>query len=136
MKKPSEVRLPTEKQWAQAAGGDEDKKRYPWDKGAATDKTEEVVQRANISESGLNRTTPVWMYPLGASTSGVMELAGNVWEWQANYYSGSHSNLGLRGGSWIDSADGARVAFRVNYRPLNWYISIGFRVVASFLPSG
>jgi formylglycine-generating enzyme required for sulfatase activity len=135
MKKPNEIRLPTEKQWAQAAGGDEDKKRYPWDKGAATDKTEEVVRRANIRESGIARTSPVWMYPLGESTQRVMDLAGNVWEWQANYYNKDHDYPGLRGGSWNSDGGSARVAVRVDFHPDLRLLSVGFRVVVS-LPSG
>lgn len=135
LKKPNEIRLPTEKQWAQAAGGNEDQKRYPWDTSTATDKTEEVLRRANIRESGINRTSPVWMYPLGASTNGVMELAGNVWEWQGNYYNKNHSTLGLRGGSWYLSGDLARVALRVNALPVSWSGYFGFRVVAYSLPS-
>ena len=135
LKKPNEIRLPTEKQWAQAAGGDEDENRYPWDKGAATDKTEEVVRRANIRESGINRTSPVWMYPLGKSAEGVMELAGNVWEWQANYNDKDHRWMGLRGGSWDDDEDLARVAIRYDGPPSLRRLGIGFRVVA-FLPSG
>lgn len=134
LRKPVAIRLPTEKEWAQAAGGDEDKKRYPWDKGAATDKTEEVIRRANIIESGINRTSPVWMYPLGESAKGVMDMAGNVWEWQANYNDKDHRWMGLRGGSWLHDGDVARVALRGDSHPGYWYLIIGFRVVA-FLPS-
>ena len=135
MQKPKEIRLPTEAQWAQAAGGDKDEKRYPWDKSRATDKTEEILRRANISESGINRTTPVWMYPLGESVKGIMDMAGNVWEWQANYNDKDHKWLGLRGGSWSYNVVNARVAFRINLRPNDWFDLIGFRVVVS-LPSG
>ena len=137
MKKPDEIRLPTGREWALSAGGDEDKKRYPWDKGTATEKIEEILRRANISESGINRTTPVWMYPDGKSPHGLMDMSGNVWEWQANYSDKDHNTLGLRGGAWNDNEDVARVSLR-NYfdHPHVRLSHIGFRVVASSLPSG
>jgi len=134
--KPQLIRLPREVEWAEAAGGDKDQKRYPWDKTKPTEKIEEILLRANVRESQINRTTPVWMYPLGESVNGVMDMAGNVWEWQANYSSGGakRTYLGLRGGSWLGYEVNARVAFRnlnlPNLRPYN----IGFRV--ALLPSG
>jgi len=135
LKKPEEIRLPTEREWAQAAGGDEDKKRFAWDTGPATEKIEEIIRRANILESGINRTTPVWMYPLGKSPYGVMDMSGNVFEWQANYYRKQNDILGLRGGSWYYDVDCARVSIRDFILPLYWSSSIGFRVVGA-LPSG
>lgn len=134
--KPKLIRLPIEKEWAFATGGEEPEERYPWDQKGATTKTEEIIQRANVRESGINRTTPVWMYPLGGSTKGVMDMAGNVWEWQANYYDESHRYPSLRGGSWDLDGDGARVSIRYYYLiffPVLRYFSIGFRVVV--LPS-
>ncbi len=40
--------------------------------------------RANSKESGLGQTTPVDMYPDGATPSGVWDMAGNVWEWTSS----------------------------------------------------
>ena len=133
--KPKEIRLPREIEWAQAAGGDEDEKRYPWDEKGATKKIEEIIQRANVNQSGINRTTPVWMYPQGESTKGVMDMAGNVWEWQANYSDVKSGWLGLRGGSWDYDGFVARVSVRsLGYRPNYRNDFIGFRV--ALLPSG
>ncbi|MBK8784743.1 MAG: SUMF1/EgtB/PvdO family nonheme iron enzyme [Anaerolineales bacterium] len=39
-----------------------------------------------MEESGIAHTTPVFTYPLGKSTLGVMDMAGNVWEWQAKFH--------------------------------------------------
>jgi formylglycine-generating enzyme required for sulfatase activity len=133
--KPCELRLPTDKEWSIAAGGEDPKERYPWDKKGVTKDIKEIVQRANVSESEINRTTPVWMYPQGGSTKGVMDMSGNVWEWQANYRDKDHDVLGLRGGSWGNDEDLARVAFRSYFDlPNNRSNFLGFRVVA--FPSG
>ncbi len=106
------IRLPLEFEWEFSAGGLEPKGRYPWDKGRGiTENRDDILQRANTGESGIRHTTPVAMYPLGASEPWqVMDLAGNVWEWQANYYDKDHDLPALRGGSWYYLQDSARVA--------------------------
>ncbi|MBU2611713.1 MAG: formylglycine-generating enzyme family protein [Chloroflexi bacterium] len=126
-------RLPTEAEWVAAAGGDEND-RYAWDKGSkVTSKVEDIVRCANVDESGIGRTTPVWMYPQGESPHHVMDMSGNVWEWQANYSGneyGGEKALALRGGSWGYRRVGARVSVRDNVLPNNRNISFGFRVAA------
>lgn len=136
MAKPEEIRLPLETEWAEAAGDSPGvrENRYPWDQKGATTKIEEIIRRANVSESGINRTTPVWMYPQGESTKGVMDMSGNIWEWQANYRDSKDEWLGLRGGSWSNLEDHARVAVRYYGRPNGRYDDVGFR--AALLPSG
>jgi formylglycine-generating enzyme required for sulfatase activity len=139
--KPKLIRLPTEVEWASAAGGEDPKERYAWDqrsspvdkKGAKT-KKEDIARYANTRESGINRTTPVWMYPQGESPHGVMGMSGNVWEWQANFYDESNRYPSLRGGSWLNLVGYARVAIRNNHHPYIRYDDIGFR--AALLPSG
>ncbi len=130
--KPEIIRLPLDTEWAEAAGGENPKERYPWDQKGATTKTEEIVRRANVSQSGINRTTQVWMYPQGESTKGVMDMSGNVWEWQANFKQNRYP--GLRGGSWYIDEGNARVAVRSSYRPSGRDYDVGFRV--ALLPSG
>ncbi|WKZ49272.1 MAG: SUMF1/EgtB/PvdO family nonheme iron enzyme [Anaerolineales bacterium] len=132
--KPEIIRLPLDTEWAEAAGGENPKERYPWDQKGATTKTEEIVRRANVSQSGINRTTPVWMCPQGESTKGVMDMSGNVWEWQANFGDKQNRYPGLRGGSWYDYEGDARVAFRFYNLPYLRDDHFGFRV--ALLPSG
>jgi formylglycine-generating enzyme required for sulfatase activity len=127
---PAEIRLPTEREWERAAGGMIPSERFPWDlNGWATEELEEILQQANVKESQIGRTTPVWMYPLGASPAGVWDMAGNVWEWQANFREKENKFLALRGGSWDADGRNARLSHRYGCRPEDWVDLIGFRVV-------
>ncbi|WP_246562282.1 formylglycine-generating enzyme family protein [Streptomyces roseirectus] len=71
-------RLPTEAEWEYAATGGEPRE-YPW--GDTFDE-----HAANTSEAGPLSTTPVGVYPAGASPFGVLDLAGNVEEYTADDY--------------------------------------------------
>ena len=65
--------LPTEAQWEKAARGAEGR-QFPW--GNCFD-----PDCCNVRESGRPGTTPVDAYPEGASPYGILDMAGNVWEW-------------------------------------------------------
>ncbi|MCU0486629.1 MAG: SUMF1/EgtB/PvdO family nonheme iron enzyme, partial [Anaerolineales bacterium] len=127
---PQAIRLPLEREWAAAAGG-EAGERYAWDLGKAASELAEVLRRANVWESGIQRTTPVWAYPLGASPWGVWDLSGNVWEWQANYYDKDRDWLAWRGGSWSYDRNLARCAARHGFAPYGFHDYLGFRLVCS-----
>jgi formylglycine-generating enzyme required for sulfatase activity len=129
------IRLTTETEWVMAAGGDQPSDRYPWDqKDEVTGDEARILQRANVAESGIRRTTPVSMYPLGASQPyGVMDMGGNVWEWQVNFADDDHDVMALRGGSWYVSFRGALLSVRFGCQPYLSYYFYGFRVVV--LPS-
>ena len=123
------IRLPLETEWKIAAGGDIPEGRYPWDKpGKATTDENEIVKRANVGKK-VGYTTPVNQYMEGISPYGAMDMAGNVWEWQANYYNQNQAGLSLRGGSWYSGQNAARVSVRLASNPNLWYDSCGFRVV-------
>jgi len=129
--------LPTEAQWEKAARGT-DGRVYPW--GDAWDPTKCV----NATDS----THPVGSITAGASPYGALDMAGNVWEWCADwsdpaYYSsapthtppGSATGSGrvLRGGSWLGGERDCRGAIRDFYSPDGRYYDVGFRCVVSSL---
>ena len=135
----TEVRLPSEDEWRRIAGG-EANDRYPWDQPQqeVTKTKETIAQRANIDESNIGRTSPVGMFPQGSSHPfGLMDLAGNVWEWTNSWYDDNKTGRVLRGGSWLYNQTIARVSGRDWDSPYDSYDSFGFRLVSpSFLDSG
>ena len=132
--KPQVIRLPLETEWTVAAGGQTPEKRYPWDEpGNATTSLKVILQRANVEQSGIGHTTPVYAYPLGKSPFGVMDMVGNVYEWQANFFAKDFEWLAFRGGSWYLNQHVERISGRQFFhisRPNKAWNDYGFRVVA------
>jgi formylglycine-generating enzyme required for sulfatase activity len=121
------IRLPLETEWIAAAGGNKPENRYPWDlPGEATADEKEISKRANVSGK-IGHTTPVTKYSNGKSPFGVMDMSGNVLEWQANL--DDEKGLSARGGSWGIEYSGAHVSVHHSNNPNYRNIDFGFRAV-------
>ena len=101
-------RLPTEKEWEQAAG--------------------HMPKDADFNAGENNGLAPVTSYERTLSASGAINMWGNVWEWTST--TRKNKTKAVKGGAWDSKRTDCRTEYREEGRnPNKGYNNVGFRII-------
>ncbi|MBN1233664.1 MAG: SUMF1/EgtB/PvdO family nonheme iron enzyme [Candidatus Coatesbacteria bacterium] len=127
--------LPTEDEWERVARSS-DRRLYPWGNSSIGFERANFKPLRNVIGDGYPYIAPVGSYPFGCNANGVMDLAGNVYEWCSTTYRVPFQDPTdktiyriIRGGSWSSSYFELRCAHRGFFNENLKAAFIGFRIV-------
>ena len=151
-------RLPSEAEWSRAAQGRE-QRRFPWGEGPPAARSPRLANLSDLSaakrhptwrsvkgyDDGFVGTAPVASFPMGRSAFGLLDMAGNVWEWTSDRFApegyrrpkraGVPNLRSARGGAFNSPASRISTQSRRGLPPSSAPDDVGVRCVALPQPS-
>ena len=118
-------RLPTEAEWEYAARSAGKDWKYPWGNEQAT--CERAVMDDGGNGCGTNGTMPVCSKPKGMTEQGLCDMAGNDWEWTADWFHDNYEGAPTDGTAWLKPEGVMRVGRGGSWNDFHWLLRSSFR---------
>ncbi len=129
--------LPSEAEWEYAAAGGSQQLEYPWGATDPAGSNQYAIYGGNYTADATD-IAPVGTAMLGAGVWGQLDLAGELWEWNLDFYAPygdcadcanvtAGSTRAIRGGDFGNYASAMVPSFRDRSVPASRAINVGFR---------